>query len=196
MAFSTGVAPSREDQFWQWFAANEARLFDFESDREAVLDALREQLSRLNDNLTFESGPVEDGRREFVISAGGIQAAFPAAEALYGKAPPLPRWIWVKFRPRRLPINDLVYAGKTVIADEVRYLLAKAGDKAAILLFLDGYNDAEKNILLDEALGEYAVATWVGVIKLESRDSQLLERSHPLPELPRHFDEFLARRVH
>lgn len=208
MAFSlvgSKMPASPEEEFWTWFTAHEARLFAFESDREAVFDALGEQLSRVNDHLTFEFGPIENGRREFVISAGGIKAAFPAVEALYSKAPPLQRWIWVKFRPRRLPINDLVYQGKTVRADDVRYLMAKAkdGEKVAMLLFFEGYNDAEKTIygqigylLLDEALGEYAVETWVGFIEFQAPDSRLFDRSRPLYELPPEFDAFLARRVH
>lgn len=154
-------------------------------------------------DLTFEFGPVKDGKREFVLSAGGIKAAFPAVEALYSKAPALPRWVWVKFRPRRVPINDLDYGGKKVRADDVRYLLAKDGDKVGIVLFFDGYSDAEKTtygqigyLFLDEALGEYAVETQVGFIGFDSRESKHFDRSHPLRELPGAFDEYFGRRVH
>jgi hypothetical protein len=201
--FGTKAAASNEEAFWKWFVANEPRLFAFESDQEATFDALAKQLNRVNGDLTFEFGPVTDGKREFVISAGGIKAAFPAVEALYSKAPALSRWIWVKFRPRRLPINDLDYEGKKLRADDVRYLLAKDGDKVGIVLFFDGFNEAEKGtygqigyLFLDEALGEYAVETQVGFIEFHSRESRYFGQSHPLSDLPREFDDYLGRRVH
>jgi len=114
---------------------------------------------------------------EFVISAGGIRAAFPAVYALYDNAPVLPRWTWVKFRPRRLPIHDVDFGGKKVRAEDVRYLLAKDGEKVGIVLFFDGYNEPQKAtygqigyLFLDEALGEYAVETQVGFIEFHSRE--------------------------
>lgn len=201
--FGTKATASNEETFWKWFVANEPRLFAFESDREPTFDALTKQLNRVNGDLTFEFGPITNGKREFVISAGGIKAAFPAVEALYSKAPSLPRWIWVKFRPRRLPINDLEYDGKKVRVDDVRYLLAKDGDKVGVVLFFDGYNEAQKGIygqmgylFLDEALGEYVVETQVGFIEFQSRASRHFGQSHPLEELPRDFDNYIARLVH
>lgn len=201
--FSVAARADNEVGFWKWFVANEARLFNFESDQEAIFDAVGRELNRVNSDLTFEFGPVNNGKREFVISAGGIKAAFPAVEALYSKAPALPRWIWIKFRPRRFPINDLDYAGKKVSADDVRYLLAKDGDKVGIVLFIDGYNDAEKGtygqlgyLFLDEALGEYAVETQVGFIEFQSRESKYFNQSHLLRDLPREFDDYVGRRVH
>src|SRR5579872_3520965 len=170
--FSGKAFASHEDEFWKWFTANEPRLFAFESDREAIFDELGREMRLVNSDLTFEFGPVQDGKREFVISAGGIKSAFPAVEALYGVAPSLKRWVWVKYRPRRLPINDLEYGGKMVKADNVRYLLAKDGDKVGIVLFFDGYSEKEKNtygqigfLFLDEALGEYAMETQVGFVE-------------------------------
>jgi hypothetical protein len=193
---------SGEDAFWKWFAANEARLFSFESNQEAIFDELGARMKRVNAELTFEFGPVKDGKREFVISAGGAKAAFPSVEALYDKAPSLPRWIWVKYRPRRLPINDLTYGGRSVKADDVRYLLAKDGDKVGIVLFFDGYSEKDKGtfgqigyLFLDEALGECSVETQVGFIEFQGRDSKYFAQSHPLRELPAHFDEQVGRKT-
>ena len=84
-----------------------------------------------------------NGKREFVISAGGIKSAFPAVEALYAKAPVLSHWTWVRFRPRQIAIHDLNYGNKRVGADDVHYLPTKDGDKGGILLFFDGYSDSE-----------------------------------------------------
>jgi len=202
-SFSGNVSASDEIEFWDWFATNEYRLFTFETNREAVFDELGAKMRRVNGDLTFEFGPIEDGKREFVISAGGIKSAFPAVEALYRSAPKLERWVWVKYRPRRLPINDLEFGGKKIQTDDVRYLMAKDGDKVGIVLFFEGYSDDQKNtygqigyLFLDEALGEYAVETQVGFIEFESQDSQYFSQSHPLKELPEQFDEYWGRKVH
>jgi hypothetical protein len=198
---STRASASGEEAFWKWFTANEPRLFSFEKNQEAIFDELGAQMKRVNADVTFEFGPVKNDKREFVISAGGAKAAFPSVEALYSKAPPLPRWVWVKFRPRRLPINDLKCGGKSVKADDVRYLLAKDGDKVGIVLFFDGYNEKEKGtfgqigfLFLDEALGEYAIETQVGFIEFQAQDSKYFEQSHPLRELPAQFDSELGRK--
>jgi hypothetical protein len=139
-----GKAASSDEAFWTWFVSNEQRLFDFEADQEQIFHELSGKMKKVNPDLTFEFGPIQDGKREFVMSAGGIRTAFPAVEALYEKAPALPRWVWVKFRPRRLPLNDLTYEGKETKADEVNYLLAEDGDKVGVVLFFEGYNDEEE----------------------------------------------------
>jgi hypothetical protein len=200
--FGTLASAKGEDTLWKWFIKNEARLFTFEKDQEAIFDELHKRMMQVNEDLTFEFGPVQEGKREFVISAGGIKAAFPAVEALHGRAPSLPRWTWIKYRPRRTALNDLEYGGKAIKVADVRYMLARDGAKIGEVLFIDGYNEAEKDIFgqlgylfLDEALGEYAIETQVGFIEFHGRDSKYFAKSHPLAELPGHFDELMGRTV-
>lgn len=82
---------NREKAFWDWFQANDERLYNFERDQEPTFDLLQTELQKVDKNLTFEFGPVENGRREFIISAGGIREAFPKVESLYATAPVLSR---------------------------------------------------------------------------------------------------------
>ena len=201
--FSSRASAGGEEAFWKWFKANEPLLFSFEKNQEAIFNDLGARMARVNPNLTFEFGPVKDGKREFVISAGGIKKAFPSVEALYNAAPSLPRWTWVKYRPRRLPINDLNFGGKRIKPDDVRYLMSQDGDKVGIVLFFDGYNEKEKKIFaeigylfLDEALGEYSVETEVGFIEFQGHDSKDFAQSHPLRELPANFDRQVGRTTH
>src|SRR4030095_14054404 len=98
LAHSAGATP--EEDFWKWFENNEAALFDFEKDQEAVFDRLAAALHRVHPDLTFEFGPKHDNRREFVISADGIKDAFPKVISLHTAAPRLPRWTFIRFRPR------------------------------------------------------------------------------------------------
>jgi hypothetical protein len=127
-----------EESFWKWFQKNENVLFDFEKDEERTLNALGTEMHKVNPNLTFEFGPKEDGRREFVISADGIQEAFPEVEALYATAPRLPRWKFIKFRPRRTP-SDISYGGVSVKAASVSVLVALNGRVADVTVFIPGY---------------------------------------------------------
>jgi len=81
-------------------------------------------------------------------------------------------------------------------------LLARDGDKVGIVMFFDGYDEAQKEtygqigfLFLDEALGEYAVETQVGFVEFRSRESKYFGRSHPLRELPGDFDAYVGQRV-
>lgn len=185
-----------ERSFWNWFSSNEAALYSSGSPNDSVLATVGEKIREVNPELTFELGSVVDGRRDFVISAGGTAAAFPSVEALYNSAPDLPRWKWIKFRPRRSPINDIHFRGKSVLAKNVRYILAKDDQKIGIILFFDDYSDQEQNtygqigfLLLDEALGEYDVEKKVGFIDFQPPGSKYFKDSFPLQGLPEDFDE-------
>jgi hypothetical protein len=194
------ASDTKEDAFWRWFQKNEGRLYAFEKDRERTFDDLTGALKRVHPNLTFEFGPVRpDGRREFVISAGGLKGAFPAVEALHAAAPTMEKWIVVKFRSRRIPLNDLEFSGRKIRVKDVHYLLFRdqSPGKIGVVIFFDGYREAEKSVFgqmgylfLDEALGEYDVEMKLGAIEFQARDSKYFERAHPLTELPKDFDAY------
>jgi hypothetical protein len=155
--------------------------------------------SKLNPNLTFEFGPIEDGRREFVISADGIREPFPEVEALYKGAPSLPRWKFIKFRPRRKP-NDISYGGVSVKALSVSVLVEQKGQMVDITVFIPGYTQAAHKtyaaiafLLLDEALGEYDVETRVGQVNVDSVSKAPAQR-YSLEALPKAVDSVLAHR--
>ena len=190
-----------EAKFWQWFEKHEDMLFNFEKDQETVFDQLNRAMEKVHPDLTFEFSPVlTNGKREFVISAGGIKQAFTKVEALYAAAPELNRWEFIKFRPRRSPLHDLNYGDKSISANDVHFKMFKDGEKVGLVLFLDGYNDQEHEIygnigylFLDEALGEYDVETKVGFIEFHSRESHLFEGSRSLPDLPAAFDNYFEQ---
>lgn len=204
MAFwSKWVSASPEAEFWFWFQKEEPKLFAFEENREAIFDSLEKAMQKVNPDLAFEFGPVQDGKRDFVISAGGIKSAFPAVEALYASAPRLPRWHWIKFRPRRSTSSDITCDGMTVKAADVHYVLAKDQDRVGIILFFGNYSESRKGtfgqigfLFLDEVLGELAVETQVGFIEFMGRDSKYFAHSAPLSELAEQFDEYWKARSH
>src|SRR5262249_42436684 len=170
----------------------EADLFDFERNQEAIFDRLAAEMHKVHPGLTFEFGPKENDRREFVISADGIRDAFPKVESLYAAAPTMARWKFVKFRPRREPF-DIEYAGVSIKANTVSVSLHPDGQKAGLTVFIPGYNEGDHEIyagiaflLLDHALGEYDVETRVGFVEVKA-PSPGPAQVRSLQELPKAF---------
>lgn len=197
-SFNNAFAGNAEEKFWAWFQKNEEKIFYFEKDQENIFNELSLRMNKVNPDLTFEFGPVGDnGKREFVISAGGIKSAFPFVESLYSSSPSLKRWVFIKYRPRRSPLQDIDYGGISVAVKNVKYKMFKDKDKVGLIIFIEGYNKEQEIIygnigylLLDEALGEYDIETKVGFIEFQGNDSKYYERSQPLSELAEAFDEY------
>lgn len=190
---------NQEEKFWSWFEKNQEMLFNFEKDTESIFDRLAKEMNKVDPELTFEFGPVENGKREFVISAGGIKDSFPKVESLYDSAPKLDKWIFIKFRPRRKPMG-IEMGGKNINPDDLKFQLFRDEEKVGIMVFFDGYNEDEKNLygqigflMLDQALGEYDVETKVGFIEFVSTESKYYEDAHPLTELQERFDNFYKK---
>lgn len=199
LAILSGCSPdNREQNFWNWFINHEDALFHFENDQDRVFGELTTELQKVNPDLVFEFSSIENGRRDFTISAGGIKSAFPAVEALYAAAPKLPRWKFFKFRQRHEPTN-LSYNGLTVSVDKVKFDLTPDGEKAHITLFLPGYSKAQQEtylgiafLLLDQALGEYDVETRIGFVDIKDL-SEASATSRLFVSLPKSFDAIFAR---
>jgi len=190
---------TQEEMFWKWFQINENSIFNFENDREKIFHELSGKMHKIHPDLTFEFTPIrENGKREFVITAGGIKTAFPSVEKLYKSAPNIKRWHFIKFRPRRNPLNNLSYGGKDIVTANVHYKMYKDEEKIGIVLFFDGYNEKEGNIyedigylFLDQALGEYDIETRIGFVEFHGRDSEHYEGSLSLSKLSKDFDAYL-----
>jgi hypothetical protein len=197
LSFTSLFGTTPEQKFWTWFEKNEARLFTFEKDQEATFDDLGNALHAVHKSLTFEFGPIQDGKREFVISADGIKEAFPKVRSLYGSAPNLRRWTWIAFRPRRVPM-DIEYLGLKVVATDVRVLIGKPkeGDRIPLMVLFPGYLPSEEKkykgiafLLLDGALGEYDVETHIGYIGAGGLDHPSIDHAYTLNELSKRIDE-------
>jgi hypothetical protein len=187
---------TREQVFWDWFKKNESRLFDHEADRDRVFDELAEKMIDVHESVTFEFGPIEDGKREFVISADGIRDAFPAVERLYLSAPKLPRWTFLKFRARRDPMG-VEYGGVKVWPADVFCTIEPDRGRAGVTVYIRGYQDAQKKqyaavafLMLDQALGEYDVETKLGFVEVRDFEEASPLIKHPIGELSKILDAF------
>jgi len=188
-----GFGKTREQAFWSWFEKNQLRLFNFEQARECVFDELQNELEKVSTDLTFEFSPVIEGQREFVVSAEGHMAAFPAVEKLIDCAPKLPQWRFVKYRQRREEMHDLQIGETTIRASEVEVCIAQDAGKVALILFIPHEQDAKSLarwgfLFLDQTLGEYDVSTKVGAIEFHPATAHPDYPRFPLTELPARFD--------
>ncbi len=90
------------NEFWTWFAANEARFRNLagpEAETEALLDEILDHLHEFSDGLYFEIGGPADGPLELIITAEGDADFFPQVRDLVAQAPPIPGWKVIAFRP-------------------------------------------------------------------------------------------------
>jgi hypothetical protein len=170
----------REEHFWAWFQKNSVRLFAFESDR-GVLDELSAALHRVERGLTFELGPPRDGKREFIVSADGIRDRFDAVRKLVAAAPALDQWTVIPFRPPKdIDQIAITFGQQRLAADDLWIRAERDGDRVGLNIFVRRLTEENREmlsgavlLLLDSALGEYAVETQVGFIEI-----------HPLPAQP------------
>ena len=190
---------TRQAEFWKWFSKNEDLLFEFEQERDRIFDLLEEALHQVHEDLTFEFSSKHEGKRDLVISAGGIKAGFPAVVALTQAAPKLTRWNLIAFRPRRGIGNEIKYEERRIHSDNIEFSLIENGTLAGIHLFLPGYREEDTEakiigyLMLDNALGEFDVETRLGPIRFFASDAQIEGDRYPLRELPDLFDRLIAR---
>jgi hypothetical protein len=190
-----------EVAFWNWFRQNESRLFDFERDQDRIFRQLASALHDVDPDLTFEFGPIVDGRREFVVSAGGIRGAFPAVEALVEAAPSLARWCITKFRPRRPVSGHLEFAGLRVGAHDVWITCHPDDGRWGLTIHLPGYEPTPDHryeqigyLWLDQSLGEYDVETRISFIEFASTDHGATVGDVSLNRLPSIIDGVVSNR--
>lgn len=199
MAFSLFLScakKSPEVRFWSWFEKNQYMLFHFERDQERVFERLAAAMKKVNPNLTFEFSMIRNGKREFVISADGIKEAFPAVELLYASAPELPRWTFIKFRPRRKPVT-MEMRGLKIEPSDIEISIVVDREKAGLTVFMKGLDESRREpfehiayIILDHAIGEYDMETKVGFIRIRSFEQESQSARYSLEEFPLKFDEF------
>ena len=162
-------------------ARDDDDLAHLEEHAEAIFHELSAEIMRVNKGLTFEIGPLKDSRREFVVSADGIRQFFPAVQALVGAAPPMPGWTVVAFRQPKESMDWVIQLEDCQLeAGDVWFSAAPEGKRVALQLYVRGFQDESRQtlgkatfLLLDCALGEYAVETGIGTVEF-----------HLLPEDP------------
>ncbi len=189
-----------EKVFWNWFTLNSDIIFHFEDDQENIFDEIIFELHKIDENLTFEIGPVVDGKREFIISADGIYSSFPSVENLYEERLDYDTWIILKYRQRKNPLFNLDYENILLEPDDVKFAFFddENPDKTGVILFIDGANDLEISIynylgllFLDQVIGEFDVETYVGTIIVENFESEYFLYALPITMMAEELDKWI-----
>jgi hypothetical protein len=168
--FTMAQSTSDYTAFWNWFSSVSTHYFEIDKSADVQKDlyALKARLAELNESLTFEIGPVRDnGRRELVISADGIKAAFPQVIDLVHAAPEFEQWTIFAFRQPQKEIAELHYGPLRVSYTDIYFRAMPDGDKLAAELHIRNYEESEwwngaMFILLDNVVGEYQTEMRLG----------------------------------
>lgn len=191
------------ETFWTWFLENKAFLESYVENTHAVVSAIGERLAAVNPRLTFEMGQANDGVYEFIVSADGISAVFPAVTDLTKLAPTIDGWRVIAFRPRKPESlgNTVTLEGMDLPTSALWYRSRDHDDRIDITLFVEGSDMDEAQaylgpifILLDATLGEYDVATRIGHIEFDDCPAAPGEAGlKPILELAREVDARFGR---
>lgn len=177
--------------FWNWFNKNSDALFQFESNQDFLFRNLKTELNKIHPDLVFEFSPIlENGKREFVISADGITSVFPTVKDLVENAPNLDKWHIVAFRQPRKGITQITYDSLIVNFEDVFFRFGKDNGKIALELNIRGFYEAPQwtgatFILLDNVLGEYYTEMSLSRIDKKVLNEQEVKQLYPITDLPK-----------
>jgi hypothetical protein len=179
----------RPTPFWTWFAEHAAEVATIRRGDEPIADELASRLRAVHPDLTFELS-TKGEPREFIVSAGGLRAAFHAVRKLVSEAPKVPGWRFFAFRQRK-EVGEVVMGGARLNGDDVKFKLRS--DAARSPLDVDFFVPTAPGqqpkelagllyLVLDAALGEHDVEMKIGGMELSSASSAPPD-ARPLSEL-------------
>lgn len=166
-----------EKEFWSWFEKNSEDYFQLdENNYDLLFNKLALQLSKYHKDLTFEfSVEMNQGKREFIISAEGMVSAFPDVIKLVEEAPSLEKFNVVAFRQRQDSEQEIYFEDIVLNTEDIffTYREDKQMDCLDIVIYIKGYSEendqfiAAAFIMLDSLIGEYDVGVKLGEINFE-----------------------------
>jgi len=184
--------------FWKWFLKNSDKYFYFENNQYELFKQLKMQLNSIDSNLVFEFSPIlNDGKREFVISADGIKSSFPSVIRVVKSAPLLSNWKIIAFRQPRREISQVNYDNLVIKYEDVYFRFAKDNDQVALELNIRGFYESPEwtgavFILLDSILGEYHAEMSLSAIKKQILNESEIPTLFPIISLPQVIQDYLS----
>jgi len=190
-------------EFWKWFENNEEHLYTykFEEGAAEIIDLVDKQITLIDDDLVFEFSANLEGKREFVISAGGIRKLIPVVQRIVEAAPDLPRWEIIPFRQRRESFHSVRFQdGSRLEPESIIVSLEPDRGRIGITIFIEGLSKKNYNtygqigfLMLDQALGEYDVMTKVGFVEFKKMSKKSKITIYPITEMAKPFDDMYKR---
>lgn len=183
--------------FWDWFLDKEEYLYThIETSPNELAVLIQSELSKVNSELLFEIPfLIENEKRDFIVSADGVESLFEEVIHLVNNAPTLKYFNVIPFRPRTYQKDQVVEMDGIYVSYEDVYFQYELTDLPInINVYIKGY-DGEDNryihayfILLDTLIGEYDAVTLIDetYVYPYTEDSDLLnitEIVHIIDEL-------------
>lgn len=168
---------SAVEDFWRWWgvegAGRTARAID-ERSLERWAHVLTEHVHAIDPGLAWELGPGASSRHVLVVTAEGDPALRPAARRWRRAAPPADA-TW-EYSDVRLPATGmdwtLTFDGHPLSAESVRVQATREGSLLDVVVHQPEMAQMPEQmraqvafLLLDNALGEATVETWIGTIE-------------------------------
>lgn len=161
-----------QKRFWKWFEDNASSLASVTSGKEPILQKVARELHKVHPDLDFEMGLGDEDELEFIVSANGIKKVFPIVEQLVACAPVLPNWKIIAFRQPKDSVPEILYGNFLLKVEDVWFSHKPRRDKVDLTIYIRGLSESNAEqatgasfILLDNELGEYLVATGIGLIE-------------------------------
>ena len=165
------------DDFWSWWrAAGSAQVATAiaDGDPQRTADELRRRVAAIHPDLSWETGKGDERAHTLTVTSEGNPELRPVARRWLRAAPADdPAW---EFTDARRPATDLAgsslqIGGHTVDVDSVLVTAHVRGIEADVTVFHPAFADLPEQpraqvafVLLDWALGEVAVETWIGQV--------------------------------
>lgn len=178
------------DKFWNWFQDNHDEFYNLDLEKmdklELSFEKLEKELNPINNAFVFEFSPIlENGKREFILSADGQREAFSDLLYLYKRSPELEKWEIIPFKQGFDGDPQLEFTnGYKLSWDKVMFESKETEEGLSIDFYIEGYDKSDRNfgmglvVLLDSYLGEYDAVMqirYVEVYKLNKKKSKNLK---------------------
>ncbi|KAB7705955.1 hypothetical protein F9802_12885 [Bacillus aerolatus] len=185
-----------ERDFWTWFEKHSEEYFHLdENNYERLFNKLDLQLSKINGDLVFEfSADIQNGRREFIISADGLASAFPDVIRLTESAPQLAQFHIIAFRQRKDEEHEIRYNEVNLKTEDIFFTYER--DERTIqldlIIYIKEYIEENDDfigaafIMIDSLIGEYDAGTKLGEIEFKAYRGE--KEAKPIMALPELID--------
>lgn len=173
----------RVTRFWEWYPQVASRFYDSieEGQCENLVPEVGDFMAETLPEFAWAFGPGEDGGHSFTVSGEGVTSRQLLADYWLSRAPKIPNWTFYASRQPSSPeqlASLAIQLGEGAQVDTESFLLHTSVNEEDEVVDIVAWHPALEQVpeehhpqilflLLDEALGEFGVATWLGEIKVE-----------------------------
>lgn len=198
-------------QFWTWFKAHAALLFDrlktVNEAEDSFFELLSPQLGPLKDRVFFLVGMHDDATAELIFTADGVIKNIVFAEELVAAAPRIDNWKFTALKPEHsaneinVELSGLKFEEKSICFYPIRH--EKYPDEIELVIVLAHFTEEQKSsaysgafIFIDHLLGEINAVTLIDTIKIAAKaeaDAELIPIAKLKPYLVWREKEFVEK---